>query len=385
LVINSKYAKNGVAKSKRFLNPKKNFDFNMSLFDDILKSDESIFKNPIALEFDYTPKEIPYRENEQHYIADCIKPLFMQRNGRNLLIFGGAGIGKSLAVKKIIEELSEKTDDIYPIYINCWQKNTSFKIMNEICKQIGYQFTHNKNTEELFEVAKKIINKSSAVFVFDEVDRCEDTDYLYYVLEEIYKKTILLVTNFKEWSINLDMRISSRLNLDILEFRKYTPSEVLGIIKRRIELAFNQGVWNDNAIKIVSEKTFLQEDIRYALFLLLQAGNIAEKRSSRIVEETDILTAIDLRKQFFLKPIDSLTDSDKKIMEIIKENTKIKIGDAYKLFSESGGQGTYKTFQRIIKKLEKDNFISTDKIAGGSEGKTTYLLPKAKKEKQHKL
>jgi len=120
LVINSKYAKNGVAKSKRFLNPKKNFDFNMSLFDDILKSDESIFKNPIALEFDYTPKEIPYRENEQHYIADCIKPLFMQRNGRNLLIFGGAGIGKSLAVKKIIEELSEKSNLPEKVDRNFW-------------------------------------------------------------------------------------------------------------------------------------------------------------------------------------------------------------------------------------------------------------------------
>jgi orc1/cdc6 family replication initiation protein len=357
----------------------------MSLFDDILKGDESIFKNPVALEFDYMPKEIPYRENEQHYIADCIKPLFMQRNGRNLLVFGGAGIGKSLAVKKIIEELSEKTDDIYPVYINCWQKNTSFKIMNEICKQIGYQFTHNKNTEELFEVAKKIINKSSAVFIFDEVDRCEDTDYLYYILEEIYKKTILLVTNFREWSANLDMRISSRLNLDLLEFRKYNENEVLGIIRRRIELAFNSGVFSEPAIRLISKKTSQEGDIRYALFLLLEAGNIAEKSSSRSVSEADVLSAIEKRKQFFLKPTDSLTESDKKIMEIIEENKKIKSGDAYKIFSDSGGQGTYKTFQRAVKKLEKDNFISTEKVSGGSEGKTTYLLPKAKKEKQHKL
>ena len=57
-----------------------------NLFKDMLKDSESLFKNPIALDYDYQPKLIPYRENEQHYIANCIKPLLQERNGKNLFI-----------------------------------------------------------------------------------------------------------------------------------------------------------------------------------------------------------------------------------------------------------------------------------------------------------
>ena len=137
----------------------------MALFDDILHSNETLFKNPIALDFDYVPKVIPFRENEQRIIVNNIKPLFYKRNGRNVFIYGTPGIGKTVAVKKVLEELEEKTDEIIPIYINCWQKNTTYKIFLEICNQLDYKFTHNKNSEELFDVIKKIINQKSAVFV----------------------------------------------------------------------------------------------------------------------------------------------------------------------------------------------------------------------------
>jgi hypothetical protein len=54
----------------------------------------------------------------------------------------------------------------------------------------------------------------------------------------------------------------------------------------------------------------------------------------------------------------------------------MKIGDAYKEYSEKGGKGTYKTFQRRVKKLEKDKFIEVEKLNGGAEGKTSILKPK---------
>ena len=81
----------------------------MSLFKDILRDDESLFLNPVALDYEFIPKLIPYRENEQHFIASCIKPLFANRNGKNLLIYGKPGIGKTLAVKHVLKELEEET------------------------------------------------------------------------------------------------------------------------------------------------------------------------------------------------------------------------------------------------------------------------------------
>ena len=99
----------------------------MGVFDQMLSGDESLFKNPVALDFDFMPKLVPYREGEQEHMASCIKPLFSERSGRNLLIHGPPGVGKTVACRHVLRELEERDEDIYPLYINCWQKNTSFK------------------------------------------------------------------------------------------------------------------------------------------------------------------------------------------------------------------------------------------------------------------
>ena len=120
----------------------------MGLFDNMLKDNETLFKNPIALDYDFVPKLIPYREKEQFHMASCVKPLFQERNGKNLIISGTPGIGKTVACKHVLKELEEETEEVIPVYINCWQRNTTFKIILEMCDLIGYKFTQNKKTNE---------------------------------------------------------------------------------------------------------------------------------------------------------------------------------------------------------------------------------------------
>ena len=168
------------------------------MFDGMLGSDETLFKNPVALDYDYLPKILPYREGEQRKIAACVKPLFNRRNGRNLIIFGKSGVGKTAACKHVLVELEEQTDEIVPIHVNCWQKNTSYKILTEMCEELGYRLTHNKKTDELLKVVVTMLNKSSAVLVFDEIDKVEDYDFLYNFLESLYRKSVVLITNHKE-------------------------------------------------------------------------------------------------------------------------------------------------------------------------------------------
>src|SRR3990167_5000955 len=108
----------------------------MALFKDILHSDESLFKNELALDYSFLPKILPHRQEQQRYIATIIKPLLDGRNGKNLFIYGVPGIGKTVAIRHVINELGEETDEVVPIYINCWQKNSTFKILCEICEQL---------------------------------------------------------------------------------------------------------------------------------------------------------------------------------------------------------------------------------------------------------
>jgi len=182
----------------------------MPLFKNMLGSNESLFMNDLALDFSYQPKVLLYREPQQRHMAECIKPLFQKRNGKNLFIYGIPGIGKTLACRHVVDELEETTDEIIPIYINCWSKNTSFKVFLELCSLLDYRMTQNKGGDELFEVIKGMLNKKSVVFVFDEIDKADDFDFLYSILEGIYRKSIFLITNYREWLVNIEERVRSR-------------------------------------------------------------------------------------------------------------------------------------------------------------------------------
>ena len=110
----------------------------MGLFDNVLSADQTLIKNEAALDYEFLPKILKFRENEQQYLATALKPLFGMRSGRNLFIFGAPGIGKTAAVRHVLNELEDHSDEVISIYINCWQYNTSYKVFVEICEQIGY-------------------------------------------------------------------------------------------------------------------------------------------------------------------------------------------------------------------------------------------------------
>lgn len=353
----------------------------MSMFKDILGADESLFRDAVALDFDYQPKLLMYRENEQRHIASCIKPLLQQRNGKNLVITGKPGVGKTVACRHVLRELEEETEDVIPIYINCWQKNTTFKIILEVCDLLNYRLTHNKKSDELFKIIKNIINKKNAVFVFDEIDKAEEFDFLYYILEEVYRKSIFLVTNNKKWASGLDERIKSRLIPEMLEFRPYNAKETEGILKHRQGYAFVSEVWEDSAFNLVVKKAEELQDIRSGLYLLREAGNAAEDNASRKITAEHVNTAVKKLDEFSIRGSDDLEEETKFILDIIKKSQESRIGDLYKKYQSLGGKSIYKTFQRKIKKLEEGGFITVKKLTGGTEGSTSIISHKSQEKK----
>ena len=345
----------------------------MGIFKDMLGAGETLFRNPVALDYDFVPKLVPFRESEQFHIASCIKPLFQRRNGRNLLIHGKPGVGKTVACKHVLQELEEEAEDITPIYINCWQRNTTFKILLEICDILGYKLTHNKKTDELLNVVVKSLNKDSAVLVFDEIDKIDDYDFLYYFLEQLYRKCIVLITNYKEWATELDARIKSRLLPEMLEFKPYSLAETRGILKQRVEHAFYPEVFEEAAFEEIVKRTFQLQDIRSGLYLLRESGNAAEDKSSRKINTSHVKVAIEKLDNFKIKKSTELQDETKTILKLVKDNSGKRIGDLFKLYQELGGQLVYKSFQRKIKKLEQGKYIEVTKTKGGKLGNTSII------------
>ncbi|MBN2458460.1 AAA family ATPase [Candidatus Woesearchaeota archaeon] len=345
----------------------------MTIFDDMLKEGESLFRDEIPLDFSYIPKPLKYRENEQRMIAACMKPLFENSNGRNVFICGRPGIGKTVAVRHLLNEIEDNHDEVIPLYVNCWQKNTTYKIMVELCEQLDYKFTQNKKTEELVRIVANIVNKKTAAFAFDEIDKAEDLDFIYTILEQVFKKSIVLLTNYKDWLLHLDSRIKSRLLPDIIEFKPYNAPEIKGILEQRMTYAFVPGVWEDDALALAVAKTCELEDIRTGLHLLKESGLAAEAQSSKKISIPHVEKAIEKLELLSIKSSEDLEDEARFILGIVKDASGKKIGDLFKIYLVEGGKSSYKTFQRKIQKLSDNGFVGTKKISGGPDGSTTIV------------
>ena len=345
----------------------------MGVFKDMLGSGQTLFKNPNALEYDFIPKLIPFREGEQREIVTAVMPLMHGRNGRNLFIHGTPGIGKTLAVKAVMDEMEGETDEIIPLYVNCWNKNTTYKILAHLVEELGYPFTQNKRTEDLFKILKERVNNASAVFIFDEVDKAEDLDVLYMILEEVYRSSIIMITNYQDWIATLDMRIKSRLMPDHLEFNPYKLDEIKVILRERCEAAFYDGVIRDDELAIVAQKTYAAKDVRTGLFLLRQAASYAESESKKTIESEHVSRAAAKIDEFKIKNIADLDPDLQDVLATIKSRDGEKIGTLYEHYTKEGADISYKTFQRRIGKLEKGRYISVDHVDGGDGGRTSIL------------
>jgi cell division control protein 6 len=336
------------------------------LFEDILKDNESLFLDELALDYDYVPKEIPYRENQQHYIADCIKPLFNNRSGRNLFFFGAPGIGKTVAIKHIFRDLENVSDRVIPLYVNCWKKDSSYKILLDICDQIGYKWTHNKRTDELMRIVAQILNKKAAVICLDEVDKVKEVDILYSLCEDLNKKVIIVIANDQEWISKLDSRIRSRLMAEYLEFKPYNFEETKGILKQRVEFAFVRDVWEPEALSLVYRKCYESKDIRVGLFLLREAGNIAEMKASRKIKKEHAEEAVSKLEGFKIKKDTEFDPETQRVLELIRNNSGLTVRDLYKLY---GKDVSYRTFYRKIEELDKNRMIEL----GDKRGKSPVI------------
>ncbi len=258
-----------------------------------LGAEESIFSNIDSLNAEFVPKFLPYREQEQKIIAQTIKPLCEGKCCRNLLIFGKAGIGKTHAVKRVLEDVLSETDNVRGAFVNCWVDSSTLGILGKIAFDLGFNVRNGMTPTELLQRIKARAEEKSIVFVFDEIDKAEDQGFLYSVLEEVTERAIIAITNSKEWLALLDERIRSRFLPQELEFRPYSKAEISGIMRERRKFAFYQETWSPEAISLVDEKTFELSDVRAGIQLMREAGLVAEEKASRIVQLEHVEKALE--------------------------------------------------------------------------------------------
>jgi len=158
-----------------------------------------------------------------------------------------------------------------------------------------------------------------------------------------------------------------------LEFKSYNYKETEGILRQRIEYAFAPEVLEEDAFQLILKKTAEVEDIRAGLHMLREAGLNAENRSSKKIIIEDAKDALEKLGESNLQSSNELEDDTRFILNVIKKNSDLKMGELFKVYQERGGKTAYRSFFRRVKKLADDKFVSLDKKEGGAEGTTTIV------------
>jgi cell division control protein 6 len=259
--------------------------------EDLLSAEESLFTAPGILEIDYLPRLMPYREDQQKYLARVISRL--PSLGTNVLITGPPGIGKTACVRWVFRELRESGEsDATPLYINCWQDNSAEKIGIRLAGQFGINTAYRKADEILSLVLQKIKTLKAVVLAFDEVDKLERESFLYNFTEELPHKSIFLISTKKDWLARIDERVRSRLMPELMEFDTYSKEQTQGILAERRDHSFVPGVWNPVAFDRVVERCYASRDIRTGLALLKNSGLIAEHEGVRKIRQDHVEAAV---------------------------------------------------------------------------------------------
>lgn len=345
----------------------------MGLFD--VDGTKYIIKNEEILSYDYIPKKIPYRENQIQEIANSIKPMLNERGGSNLFIYGAPGIGKTASIKWVLKELEETTDEIVPIYINCWNLKTKYFIFSRIANKLNLAFTAGKSSEHVLQhIVYKLKDKKS-VFVFDEIDKIESTDFLYQITSNFPNACIHLISNKFDYVTKIDPRIKSRIMLKNLEFRPYNLEEINGIIKERAEKALKKNSINPEYIKQISNITYNKKDVRVGIYLLKESAKIAEQKGKNKIEKEDVKKAIE--SSMDKKPEEEKLNKDESlILEIVKNNDGEIAGKLYEEYESKKGKLSYKSFKRYAKRLEKLGLLKLKRTEGGFKGRSTRMFIK---------
>jgi cell division control protein 6 len=265
----------------------------MKTFSELLNK-PTVFAERNVLSPHYIPESLPFRGSEIEKIMASVVPALKNERPHNMFVYGKTGTGKTCSVKHVLGKFSEHKSNAKYVYMNCRMYNSRYRVIQKIAKELLPELdSMGFGLAMLYEkVMEEVAKGTHFIVVLDEVDMVKDLDDLLYTLTRANDElkagsiSILGITNKVNFKDKLGSRSKSSLCENEMVFAPYTSTQLQAIVRQRAKMGFKPHVVDDSAINLAAALTANDSgDARYALKLLLKAGEIADDRG--IVKITD--------------------------------------------------------------------------------------------------
>ena len=182
--------------------------------------------------------------------------------------------------------------------MNCRIYNSRYRVLQKITKDfIPEMDKAGFGVATLYEKILAWISGGSRrlIIVLDEGDMVGDLDELMYTLTRANDDlkhgslSIIGISNKLDFKNVLDPRSRSSLCETEMVFAPYTPSQLQAILLQRSQMGFGQDAVDESAINLAAAIAAQETgDARYALRLLLKAGEIADEHSLMHISDKEV-------------------------------------------------------------------------------------------------
>lgn len=286
----------------------------------------SILANPDILNEHYIPPNIPGREAQITELTDCLSPAFKRKKPIHSWLFGKPGVGKTLIATYILEKI-EREGNVKGVYINCWECNSYYSVLDKIVRELRILGAEKLNSAFKMERLTKFIGKSPFIIVLYEIDQPnpKERETILYNLSGIGNVGLICICNSRYILMIMDDGIKSRLALKQIEFLPYSDQDLLYILKQRANFALHPDSWNKETLGKIAE--LAEGDARVAIQTLKNAAYNAENDLSSKIKNKHIENAYnsakDIKKTYLLN---KLTEHHRILHGLIKKAGEIKSG-----------------------------------------------------------
>ncbi len=281
----------------------------MPSFNDILSA-PSVFSDRNVLSPHFVPEALPFRDKEIERIMVAVAPALADERSRNLFIYGKTGTGKTCTARRVMLMFEAQRSRAKTSYINCRMYNSRYRVIQKLAKDLNPELDKSGfGVATLYEKLVEYLDGAGAapdpsdapaaprrlVVVLDEVDMVRDLDELLYTLtrmnDELAKGSISIlgITNRLSFKDALDPRSKSSLCETEMIFVPYTAPQLEAILTDRAKAGFKPGVVDESAVNLAAAIAAQETgDARYALKLLLKAGEISDEKRLRRVTHSEV-------------------------------------------------------------------------------------------------